>query len=328
MGDVADLFDILILIPVFNDWEAVGQLLAKLDRALIEVDGRLGVLLVDDGSTTSLPAEFCAKAFQRIAQLQVLELRRNLGHQRAIAVGLCFTAAKIPCAAVVIMDGDGEDAPEDVPRLLREFQARSCQTVVFAERTRRSESRVFTFFYHLYRLVHFLLTGIKVRVGNFSVIPYSLLSRLVVVSDLWNHYAASVFKARLPHVSIPTQRATRLGGKSSMDFAALVMHGLSAISVFGDRVGVRMLIVCAILGVIIVSILAAIVVIQLATALPIPGWVIFASGLLLVILIQLFSSLLFFTLVILAGRENSSFLPARDYEFFVSRVREVFPRDE
>jgi hypothetical protein len=180
----------------------------------------------------------------------------------------------------------------------------------------------------LYRLVHFLLTGIKVRVGNFSVIPSSLLSRLVVVSDLWNHYAASVFKAKLPHVSIPTQRATRLGGESSMDFAALVMHGLSAISVFGDRVGVRMLIVCAILGAIILSSLAGIVVVQLATALTIPGWVIYASGLLLVILIQLFSLLLFFTLVILAGRESSSFLPARDYEFFVSRAREVFPRDE
>ena len=328
MGDVADRSDILILIPVFNDWEAVAQVLEKLDQALIGVDGRLRVLLVDDGSTTPLPDEFCAGGFQRIAQVQILELRRNLGHQRAIAVGLCFIEAKIPCAAVVIMDGDGEDAPEDVPRLLREFQLRNCQAVVFAERTRRSESRLFTFFYHLYRLVHFLLTGIKVRVGNFSVIPCSLVSRLVVVSDLWNHYAASVFKSRLPHVSIPTRRATRLAGKSSMDFAALVMHGLSAISVFGDRVGVRMLIVCAILGVIILLILTGIVVIQLATALPIPGWVTYASGLLLVILIQLFSLLLFFTLVILAGRERSSFLPARDYEFFVSRAREVFPRDE
>jgi glycosyltransferase involved in cell wall biosynthesis len=328
MGDVADLFDILILIPVFNDWVAVAQLLEKLDQALNKVDGQFRVLLVDDGSTIPLPDEFGPKSFQRINQVDVLELRRNLGHQRAIAVGLCFTEAKTSCAAVVIMDGDGEDAPEDVPRLLHEFQARSGQTVVFAERTRRSESSVFTFFYHFYRLVHFLLTGIKVRVGNFSVIPCSLLSRLVVVSDLWNHYAASVFKSKLPHVSIPTQRATRLGGRSSMDFAALVMHGLSAISVFGDRVGVRMLIVCAILGTLILSSLAAIVVIQLATELAIPGWVIYTSGLMLVILIQLFSLLLFFTLVILSGRESSSFLPARDYEFFVSKTREIFPRDE
>ena len=72
----------------------------------------------------------------------MLRLRRNLGHQRAIAIGLTYIQAQMTTAyeAVVVMDGDGEDAPEDVPRLLARLEAEGGRSIVFAERTRRSES--------------------------------------------------------------------------------------------------------------------------------------------------------------------------------------------
>jgi polyisoprenyl-phosphate glycosyltransferase len=328
MSDMSAESDILILIPVFNDWEAVAMLLELLDRAMMEIESHPRVLLVDDGSTEPVPPDFDRRRLEWIRQIDVLGLRRNLGHQRALAIGLCWVEAKIPCRAVVIMDGDGEDAPEDVPRLLRAFAEKGERTIVFAERTRRSESWWFAFLYHSYRLLHYILTGVRVRVGNFSVIPVSLLSRLVVVSDLWNHYAAAVFKARLSHDTIPTQRGRRLSGRSRMDFVALVTHGLSAISVFGDRVGVRLLIVTSLLAGLAVFGLVTIAVIRLATTRAIPGWATTASGLLLVILTQLFTLLLVFTLVILSGRESSSFLPTRDYVHFVAGLRRVFPSHE
>ena len=77
---------------------------------------------------------------------------------------------------------------------------------------------MFRVFYALYRWAHVLLTGIPVRVGNFSVIPSSQLRRLVVVSELWNHYAAAVFKARVPRTSVPTVRAPRLDGQVADEF--------------------------------------------------------------------------------------------------------------
>lgn len=87
-----------------------------------------------------------------------------------------------------------------------------------------------------------MLTGIRVRVGNFSILPFAYLDTLVVMSELWNHYAASVFRSKLPFAMIPIPRGTRFAGTSKMNFVALVSHGLSAISVFGDIVGVRLLI--------------------------------------------------------------------------------------
>ncbi len=56
--------------------------------------------------------------------------------------------------------------------------------VVFAERTRRSEGPLYSVLYFLYRWTHYLLTGIPVRVGNFSAIGRATVRSLAVVSDL------------------------------------------------------------------------------------------------------------------------------------------------
>ena len=80
------------------------------------------------------------------------------------------------------------------------------------------------------------------RVGNFSVMNRDCLESLCTCSELWNHYAASAFATRQPMSFVPTNRATRLAGESKMNFPALVMHGLSALSVFSDRIGTRLLI--------------------------------------------------------------------------------------
>lgn len=172
-------------------------------------------------------------------------------------------------------------------------------------------------------MLHRALTGVPVRVGNFSVIPAPLLRRLVVVSELWNHYAAAVVRARLPRVLVPTRRARRLAGRSRMDFVGLVTHGLGAMSVFGDRVGVRLLIGAALVLLLTLVGIGAIVGIKFGTDLAIPGWATTAAGLLVAIFFQVFTLAVVFVFVVLGGRGGSGFLPARDYSWFVGGVRRV-----
>jgi hypothetical protein len=176
-----------------------------------------------------------------VRAVQVLNLRRNLNHQRPIAVALCHVQDTMELDAVVVMDADGEDRPEDVPRLVQEFHRQRAQRIIFAERTRRSEGVVFGVFYALYRLIHRVLTGRAVRVGNLSIVPRSALVSLGAAPELWNHYAAAVFKLRLQTGTIQSSRGHRLAGTSRMNFVSLVIHGLSAISVFGEIVGTRLL---------------------------------------------------------------------------------------
>ncbi|MBI1310903.1 glycosyltransferase [bacterium] len=312
---------VILLIPVFNDWESVGLLLPLLERELRGVDARVHALLLDDGSTELVNvdelAERCAD-FRHLQRVEILRLQRNLGHQRALAVGLSHVAAHLPCSAVVVMDADGEDAPQDVPRLLRELDCRDRNAIIFAERTKRSESLTFRFFYWLYRVAHLLLTGIPVRIGNFSAVPSEMLPRIVVVSELWNHYAASVVKSRLPFETVPTRRANRLAGASKMNLVSLVIHGLSAISVFSERTGVRLIIAGACLALITLVGLGTIATIRLTTDWAVPGWATYTSGLLLLLFGQMLTLILVYVLGILQKRDDAGFLPIRDHVHFVA----------
>lgn len=314
---------LVVLIPIYNDWFACSKLLAELNAVFTERGLAAVVLIVDDGS--SVPAEgiFSDWQFAAFSQVGVLKLKRNVGHQRAICLGLAYIEANVPCETVVVMDGDGEDSPQDVPKLLAQCRTDENEKIVFAERARRSESLVFRLFYALYRVLHRILTGQAVRVGNFSVIPYLRLRSLVVVPELWSHYAAAVFKSRLPYSSIPTVRAKRLDGKSSMNFVGLVTHGLTAISVFSEVVGVRLLLAASLLAALSVTGIAAVVAIRLMTDLAIPGWATFSAGILLIILVHTVLSAIIFSFVILHGRNGVGFLPARDFHLFVDDVRTV-----
>jgi hypothetical protein len=111
-----------------------------------------------------------------------------------------------------------------------------------------------------------------------------------------------------------------------MNLVALVVHGLSAMAVFGDRIGVRLLIVVSLGMVLATGTLIGVIGIRLLTTLAIPGWATYVSGILLVMLIQMLLIILVFAFVILAGRDTASFIPSRDYVYLTSGVQQVYGR--
>ena len=313
----------VVLVPAFNEWEALHRLLPVLDGALAERGLSARVLVVDDGSTTPRPAAFGGGPFSALRGISVLSLRRNLGHQRAIAIGLAYLHAETDADTVVVMDGDGEDAPADVPRLLQRYEQGGRQQIVFAERFRRTESLLFRLGYFCYRHAHFALTGHRVRVGNFSVIPRTLLRRLVVASELWNHYAATVFQARLPFTTLPTTRANRLDGRSTMNTVALVTHGLSAMAVHSEVIGVRLLIVSLGLATTAMLAIATVIWFRFFTDRAIAGWASTVFGSSILVLLNAIMLSLIFSFTALAGRQASGFIPERDYRWYVDGCAEI-----
>jgi glycosyltransferase involved in cell wall biosynthesis len=311
--------------PVRDDWASAAELIRRLDRTLSTFQCILNILLVDDGSVERFKATDFQSRFAVVQSIRILRLRRNLGHQRAIGMGIVHTARAGACDAVLVMDADGEDTPEGALELLHAFSESSQDEIaIFAERSRRTESLAFRVSYRLYKITHRIFTGISVRVGNFSILPPAYLSTLVVMSELWNHYAAAVFRSGLPFTTIPIPRGYRIAGKSRMNFVSLVTHGMSAISVFGDIVGVRMLIASlaatfmAVLGIL------TVIAIRLFTHLAVPGWATYTIGTLIVIIIQLITIAAGFTFTMLANRSNLNFIPLRDYELFVLEDLEVY----
>ena len=311
-----------IVIPISNDWESVSLLLPLVDEHLRGSGVPADVLLVDDGSTLAPPRSWNLP-LTGIHTIRILRLKRNLGHQRAICIGLCFLSDACDCERVMVMDGDGEDAPADIPRLLKELQEDDDVWIVFAERLKRSEGMVFSFFYAMYRMAHWVLVGHRVRVGNFSVMNRECLESLCVSPEMWTHYAAAVYATRQPKAFVPTRRAQRLAGTSSMNFPALVTHGLSALSVFSDRISTRLLIVSLIAGLMTAAVLLVMVLLRLTTGYVVSGWAATIGGTVLLFLVQIIALVFTFCFLVLIARGQHAFIPAREYGIFVRNCTEV-----
>lgn len=311
----------LVVIPVYNDWESCSQLIAGIDEVLqAGSEKTFEILLIDDGSTVHADTlQLPEQGFENIRAISLLRLQRNLGHQRAICVGLTHIFENYTCSVLILMDSDGEDDPKDIPRLLHKFEASHQEKIVFARRIKRSEDFLFRFFLIVYKGIHKILTGKGISIGNFSVIPFDVLSSLVVVPELWSHYAASVLYAKIPYALVPVHREKRLAGKSKMNFTNLVIHGLSAISVFSETVATRVLVACSALMALVLSGLVTVFSLQIFTNELLTQWMTSLGGLLVILLFQILLVSVIFSVMILSNRKRIGFIPRRDYHFFIKR---------
>jgi polyisoprenyl-phosphate glycosyltransferase len=312
--NVASINSLVILIPVYDDWESLSILLGNIDYCLTNLKIKISVLIIDDASTISCNRPQFMNDWKTINDLTIVELRRNLGSQRAIAIGLAYIEANIDCDAVVVMDGDGEDKPEDISRLINKGCEDSFKKVVFAYRRKRSESNQFKFFYFIYKKVFQLLTGKQIR---FGLVPYHSLKRLVAVAEIWNHYASGLIRARIPYSEVMTDRGDRITGQSKMNFTALVMHGLSSLSVYTDVIGTRLLLFALLLLIAGLILIGIVIGIKLLTDLAIPGWATFTIGLLCLFILQTFTISLLLMFIVLGSRSAYTTLPCRDYKSYI-----------
>jgi polyisoprenyl-phosphate glycosyltransferase len=112
-----------------------------------------------------------------------------------------------------------------------------------------------------------------------------------------------------------------------MNFVALVSHGLSAISVFGDIVGVRLLI-GSLAGALLTGLgIFAVAIVRIFTNWAIPGWATFVTGLFGIILVQFITIATSFTFLVLSNWSNFGFLPLRDYALFVAETVELYSHE-
>lgn len=311
---------VLIVVPVYNDWPAFRELALTTDRVCREAGISAEILAVDDGSwQASAPVLDELAAVGLTIGIGAATLATNVGHQRAIAIGLVLAHERAAeFAAVLVMDADGEDRPEHIPQLLRESAAHP-EAIVCARRGKRFEGVRFALGYGLFKAAFTLCTGRRIDFGHYCVIPPELLGRLVHSSSLWSHFAATVLRSGVPLRPVHVDRGRRYAGRSTMNMTSLIRHGLNAIAVFEDVWLIRMLVGLGLFSGLVMSALVGVGIVKLGTDLAIPGWTTSAAGLLLVILLQAALLAVMSVTAHLNRRSLPEFIPALDAKRFVAR---------
>ncbi len=301
------------IVPVYNDWSSLQQLA----RAIAGLsDPRPWLIVVDDGSGEPGP-DLEALAGMGLDG-EILRLRRNFGHQQAIAAGVCHGVARNSEGPIAIMDGDGEDRPEDMARLLGALADRP-GAIVVAERARRHAPFGFRLFYRLYGATFRALTGQHLGYGNFCALTPADARRLTQMPELNLHLAAAILRSGLPIQRLAIDRGRRYDGRSKMSFVSLTGHGLRSIAVFAETVLTRIVIAAfllAALGGLILVIVFAMKLLGIAS----PGWTTTVAGVILIVVAQIAMTGLLGLFVILRGQRPDPLDAAPAAQGLIDRI--------
>src|SRR5260370_42128800 len=98
---------LLIIMPVYEDWDPAIELCRRIDAAFRNQPRLLvSLLLIDDGSVGSTSADQLPFRADVIKDIMVLVLRRNLGHQRAIGLAVAYIQQNFKTESVVLVEAD------------------------------------------------------------------------------------------------------------------------------------------------------------------------------------------------------------------------------
>ncbi len=312
-------YKLIVVTPVYEDVEASSRLLKELKT---QFKNDVFVVAVDDGSVRH-PLDITSLNNADIDGV-VLKLRRNVGHQRAIAIGLGYVSEHIqPEQHVVVMDSDGEDLPSTIPDLLQQLKANDVDVVV-AQRKSRVETLRFKAFYVIYKLFFNLMTGRAISFGNFMALKPQAVKRLVAMQELSIHVASAVLASKLRTSVCPLDRGPRYAGHSKTNFVGLALHGFKGLMVFAEDVLVRVGIACALIAALsLIGAVSAIILKLLGFATP--GWFSVALGILVLMLLQT-GALALMSLMLTGVVRGGTVTAAIAYHDFVDQIFETSKR--
>jgi len=225
-----------ILIPCYNDWKSLFKLLDQIDFYIKEIKAEFSIIIVNDCSSEKMPV--VKLNYKKIKSIDIINMKINQGHTRCNATGIRYLAEKQNFDYLLLMDGDGEDRPEDIP-LLVENILKSKDISVVAARAKRSEGIIFKFLYQFHKIITLIFTGKNMNFGHYSCLTREDAKLLSTKKSLWSNFAGTTKKYITKLKAVPTIRGYRYFGPSKMPFIGLAIHSLSIIATFKYQVLIR-----------------------------------------------------------------------------------------
>lgn len=220
-----------IVVPFFNEEACACQVLRQLRLALAEHPGwSARIVAVDDGSTDQTAERLVALA-KEDANLNVIRLLGNHGHQRALVAGLDQCDGDM----ILMMDGDGQHPLDVAMEMVGRLEAHPETMVVQGVRTGRQEgllkcalSRAF------YGLMRRLMPEAPIEAGasDFRVIRREVLEVIALFTDRHRNLRLLFASLRLPTALVGYKVAPRVAGRSKYTMRKMVRLGVDGLFAF------------------------------------------------------------------------------------------------
>lgn len=229
----------VILIPVYNDWESLKKLLININENIQDIKNvKFDCIVVNDASSIENSELIVPSNFSSI---KIVNMNENRGHARCNAFGIKFLSKQSNFDHLILMDGDGEDRPEEIKNLVDQA-LKDPGTSVVAKRIKRSEGPLFQLLYRIHKYLTFISTGKLINFGNYSCLTRQDVVELSSKASLWSSFSGSVKKYISKYNEIDSIRGLRYFGPSQMSLYKLAIHSFSIIAVFKTQVFLRTLI--------------------------------------------------------------------------------------
>ena len=220
-----------IFTPVYYDVPSFVELRKNIDQIFQDSVYDIHYYVIDDtaGSDNQI------NEIKNEKSIHLITPPFNLGHQRAIVYGLREKVHYLSSEEIIVtLDSDGEDAPEDLPRLLSLRQ--KTEGFVLARRTKRQESLLFKFLYFNFKLLFVSLTGTIIKSGNYMTYKVKNIHN-IIHHPYFNLCYSSVFLAlRIQLNYVPCERGSRYKGESKMNTVNLISHGIRMLMPFIEKI--------------------------------------------------------------------------------------------
>jgi len=224
--------NITIIIPCYNDWECLNILLPNIDKSIINQNYTFRVLIINDSPL--IKNNLKIKNINNIKSIDILNLKKNVKAQIAIATGLEYLYINKYYGGIIVMDADGQDDPKDIIKILNKIKTNSIQAVTI-NRLSRSEGALFVIMYYIYIFIASIFLLKDLRFGVFSYIHSDYLEKITKDHSANFAYVGSLAKISTKKTVLYTHRKKRYTGEAQNNFLSLTNYALKIFCIFKKK---------------------------------------------------------------------------------------------
>ena len=256
-----------VVLPVFNEAEVLANLCKQVHCALRDLGGQREIIFVNDGSRDASP-QILDQLAERYPEVRVVHFSRNFGHQAAVHAGVCFANGD----AVVVMDSDGQDAPEAISKMIDYWI--DGDDVVYAVRFGRKESLPKRFLFNAFYRVLSSVASIRIPkdAGNFGLMDRVVVDQIRLLSENDRYFPGLRSWVGYRQRALPVERLARHDDQPRVRLKGLISLAKTALFSF-SRVPLHVFyVLAAISATVSVGCIVFAMFHKIFTGLAIPGW--------------------------------------------------------